>query len=754
MLNVRLILKIALCALISSTNMAAGTNNGETVLLENTIAKNPVARFDLTNGTPALVVDGQRLPTMNYWMIFNHLKNDEAAQLQLIQNSRDNGVHFYWISTSKIKPTGRGEYDFSAVDEKCEFLLSEDPDAYIGLFVELDNHCNPELKSWVDSHPDEQLRDSHGSNDILYPGGAHRQFPSMSSKLWQDLAEDILRKTIRHVRAAPYGHRVIGYQPTAGISWEWMHFGSYVGPQPPEDLIDYSEPARQGFIDWLKTNYANIKALNSRWGTTYTSFDQIILPPKEDRLRSDLFSFLDAEKSQKEIDLRRYHAEVVADVIIRYARAVKEETNGESLCGCFYGYVMQLMAPVIGQLSGHRALHKVLQSPYVDYLISPSLYQDRAIGGGSGFMSTTDSVRLHGKLWIDQADLRTHNADVTPRTENADESKAVMLRHFGHALASGCSEQWYDFSKGWIAGDVELMRLAGKLRQIEERLMDIPRTAHDSRGSIAVITDEKSADYTAMTSRIHFDTVVKQYQALSRTGAGFDTYLLDDLQSLPDYKCYLFLNTFRITKSQQEFIDKNLKRDGKTLIFVCAPGITDENKLLPERVSEITGIKMDVMDHQMSPKVVIDKKDHPMLKYANEGMSYIGTGPFGPIFIPREGQILGLLEGESDKPGLVVKQNDIWISVFSTAPVLPAELLRGIAEEAGCTMTNPTDGDITYVGDKMITVHTEKGGRRKLNVEPKEGEAEDLLTGEQYTVTNGTFNVELQPRSTTLFLVQ
>jgi hypothetical protein len=363
-------------------------------------------------------------------------------------------------------------------------------------------------------------------------------------------------------------------------------------------FVDYCEPARLAFIEWARHAYVDIAALNAAWKINHGSFDDITIPSKEQRVCADLGPFLDPQKSRREIDYRTYYSEQVATVILRLARAIKEETNGESICGVYYGYVTHVLGPYRYQLIGHSALHKVLESPDVDFLMSPSDYGDRQIGGGSGLMSATDSVRLHGKAWIDQADLRTYRSTQNiGRLASLSDSKAGWIRHFGNALVSGACEQIYDFSQGWTSGDPRLMRLMGRLRDIEDRMMNVSRNAGASSDSIAVIVDEKSTYYTAMASSIHLDTVANQLSALCRIGVGFDTYLLDDLSEMPPYKCYLFLNTFRITTEQQAYIDKNLKTNGKTLIFIYAPGITDENRLLPERVSQITGIDMEVVQH-------------------------------------------------------------------------------------------------------------------------------------------------------------
>ncbi|MDO8588088.1 MAG: beta-galactosidase [Armatimonadota bacterium] len=705
--------------------------------------KPPTAKYEIRSGAPALIINGQAHTTMNYWV-------DYPETPGLIGNCRDNGLHIYFLNVGDTPWKEDGTFDFSEVDAKCAAVLAQDPDAYIIFGVALDNQINRGLQAWVDAHPNELVRDSNGSDSFPDYGGRPSKAPSMASKKWLAMAEDLLRGLIRRARATRYGERVIGYHPANGVTFEWQQWASVASPPV---FVDYSEPARRAFIDWLRREYADVAALNASWKTALASFDEIAIPSKEDRCRTDVFTFLDPEKSGREIDFRRYYSELVADDIVRLARVVKEETNGKSICGVFYGYVTHVLGPYRYQLVGHSALRKVLESPDIDYMLSPSDYGDRQVGGASGFMSVTDSVKLHGKVWIDQADLRTHHSTQTGKSETLADSKANMIKHFANALVSGCSEQLYDFSLGWTSGDTRLMRLAGKLREIEQRTFGVSRSLEPGQHSIAVIVDEQSTYYTGMASWIHLETVVTQYAALARTGAGFDTYLLDDLQRMPEYKCYLFLNTFRITKEQQEFIDNRLKKDGKTLIFVYAPGITDGDSLRPGRISEITGINMEVLDREIPLRMKIGAIAG-ITRYLKPGDAYGYANKYGPVAIPKEGEVLGVLETEPDKPGLVMKQNPEWTCVFSVTPSLPAGLLRGIAEYAGVRVTNPTDGDITFVGDRLIAVHTLMGGRRKLRCGAGAKKVEELVTGKSYVVKDGVFEVDLPPRSTCLYLAR
>ena len=697
----------------------------------------PTAKFQYINGSPVLKINGKTHTAMNYWI-------DVPEVADLIENCRDNGIHIYWLTVAPTPWKSGGEFDFSILDKRLATLLSKDPNAYVFCIVPLDNQINTGLAAWTDAHPSELVKTSEDTTIPDY-GGNNSVAPSLASKVWQNMTADLLKKLIGHIKTGEYADRVIGYIPASGVSYEWQQWGSVAWPPV---FVDYSECARVAFVEWLQKKFKRVDKLNSAWKTNYVSFDEVQIPSKESRCRRDLFTFLDPETSRSEIDFRRYYSDVVANDILRLARVIKEETEGKSIFGVFYGYVAHVLGPYRYQLIGHSSLRKALDSPDIDFLVSPSDYGDRQVGGASGFMSVTDSVRLNKKVWVDQADLRTHHAHIEPRAADLNDSKACMIRHFGSALAAGCVEQLYDFSAGWTAGDKQLMEVAGKLRQIESRIYDVPRKMFDVDRSIAVIIDEQSTDYTDMASSIHNEAIVFQWPALARTGVGFDTYLLDDIAKFPKYKCYLFLNTFRITKDQAKRIGA-LKRNGNVLIFVYAPGITDGDKLDLNRVSEITGIKMDIKKEEAAHRINIPK-DALGLK---NNVVY-GTGnPYGPLFIPKEGEVIGTEEG-SLSPGLVMKKYPNWTSVYSVSPNIPASVLSKIAEQAGISIVNPYEGDITFVGDRVVVVHTVDGGSRKLNIGRDYKEAEELISGKTYPLKNGFAEVKLEARSTSIFLAK
>jgi hypothetical protein len=116
-----------------------------------------------------------------------------------------------------------------------------------------------------------------------------------------------------------------------------------------------------------------------------------------------------------------------------------------------------------------------------------------------------------------------------------------------------------------------------------------------------------------------------------------------------------------------------------------------------------------------------------------------------------DGEVLGILEGVG-KPGLAVKKFPKWTSIYSAAPNLPPALLRGIAQYAGLPVVNAFEGDVTYVNDRLVLVHTTVGGERHLNFSGKSGKVKEMISAKEFELENGYLTVNLKPRSTYIFL--
>jgi len=710
----------------------------------------------LPGHVPAFDINGKILPVMHT------MTNDSAVpamQKAIVENSRDNNVNLIWLNIREFDWNPDGKSTFQKMDEAVNAVLEANPHAYIVLNVNIDPSRNLGMRKWFDLHPDQLIRKEDGTTALSgYRGVPNRgeKYASFASKIWIDDATQSWRELIRHVRSGPYADRVIGYVPIAGISAEWFYYGSQ-----GQDFVDYSKPFTEAFANWAKAQYhGDLALLNKTWNTHYASFDAIQLPSKEQRMAADHGAFLDPAKSGEVIDLREFFTQVISGDILDFCHVVKEETNNTAICGTYYGYVMYIGRAYFGVHSGHFALDKVLASPDIDFLMTPSRYQDRGLGGSSGFMTAVDSFKLHGKLYIDQADIRTlHATDPIGKVDTLTDSVSVLEREFANTIINGVAPQWYDFGNGWITGDARLMQAVGKMWQIAKTLQQTPRETIDAPNSIAVITDEKSILYTKVDSMIQDAANNQEIDQLNRTGAAWDNYLLNDLPKLGKYHYFIFLNCFNLSDAQRKYIDDNLKKDGNVLVWINSPGIIDDSKSTfaqatydPNRVSEVTGFQLkQIPDGPLVNQMLAD--DNPLQHDILKGTVFGSSRLSGIRFVPQDGVALGQFP-DDNLTSLAIKKFPNWTSIYSSAPTLPAALLRNIAKMANVPVINNRAGDVTYVSKNLFAVHSLGGGERVFTVGANYKTAKEVFSDQTYKVQNGQFTVMVPSGGTMLFLLE
>lgn len=720
----------------------------------------PVAKLTYLPGDiPAFEINGKTLPTMHAIAS----RDDPEMDLTILQNTRDAGIDLIWLNLPigfEWKPDAAP--DFSKIDQRLAEVTTAHPDAYFVLNVPLDPVYNPGMRKWNDLHPEELAQQEGNNSEVGGYHGAKTKAPSYASTVWLDDATAAWRALIRHVRSGPWADRVVGYAPISGISWEWFYWGSQ-----SKDFLDYSAPFQRAFRAWLGDIYGkDITRLNRAWHSQYSDFDQIPVPTQAERDTEDPSNFLAPEQYGAVVDLHAFFAHLISDDILRFCRIVKEESDGNAICGTYYGYVIYIGFAYFGVHSGHFALHKILESPDIDFIMSPSRYGFRNMGEDSGFMTTVDSCKQHKKLYIDQIDIRTFRgtgrSGELSRIPTLQGSVEVLRREFSNCLVNGVAPQWYDFGKGWILGDTRLMQAVGQMHEIETDLQTSGRKTRDTDRSVAVIVSESSIFHNKVNSDIQNSAVNNQISPLNRAGVAWDSYLLSDLESLPDYPCYLFLNCFDLTAQQREYIEKSLKTNGKTLVWIYAPGILEptagapraETTYDPKRIADLTGFQTASV--APGPLLARFAPQAPFVEPADEkgkNVVYGYSKESSPRFIILDGEPQSLFTDDAGV-AMAVKQFPNWTSVYSVAPSLPASMLQHIARLAGVPVVNERTEDVTYVSGDLFAVHSLSGGARTFRVPGSTKQVRELFSGSIYPVKDGQFDAQLQPSSTVLYSIE
>ncbi len=444
-----------------------------------------VATVEPYKGVPTLHINGQPNAAMSYMSY-----NPNTKYYTQFGNA---GVHIFTFSAtpteagytlSKETWTAPNKWDYSQTDERSMMVMSSDEHAYF--FPRLYLRAP---KWWTDSHPDELVTyDPGDGKPIPFLHSEGRRVPSWASEVWRKDTAMAIQRYIRHMEQSPWADRLIGYHIASGTTEEWMMWGGN-----DDQWVDYSKPNREAFHRWLKAKYSSIDALRTAWQNTNVTFDTAAIPTKKQRAASTFDSLRDPSSEQQVIDYYLYNSDLVVDTIAYFAQVVKQATRNEKLVGAFYGYVLQLAADQRQQNAGHLSIKKLLECPHVDFITSPTSYAFRAPGTGyTHFMSLSDSVKAHGKLWMDENDYKTW---LSPgligdwgKTATCEESIQQQQREFGCVMGHSCGKWWFDMGGGWF-DDPKMMKAIGNMAGIADKSLAWDRSPADE---IALIVDPHS----------------------------------------------------------------------------------------------------------------------------------------------------------------------------------------------------------------------------------------------------------------------
>jgi len=524
-------------------------------------------------------------------------------------------------------------------------------------------------------------------------------------------------------------------------------------------LTDYSAPAKAAFRSWLRRRYENEEHLQEAWRDPQAKFPSAQPPSPREVAAAAKGDFLDLSRGSRVADWWRFLSDLTADTIEHYARIVKRESQGDWLCGAFYGYVVQFHEPRI-VTAGHLAIDRLTRSPDLDYFFSPALYSHRSLkpGGYSTFMSLVDTYHLHGKLWCNENDLRTFRvldvpnvkADQIDRRQTPEETIALLRRQLGCVLARGCGHSYFDMSGGWYDDP----RLAAEIRTqvaVADRAL---RADRSSASEIAVVIDPDAFTGQAFLTRVNTWLILGQIASLGSMGTPFDLVTLRDMEHLPPRKLWVFLNLFNPTTEQIDRIQRRLREDRAMGLFVYAPGY----QAGPEAMYRLTGMQV-VADDKRRPVNVTVPGDGSLVDrevtYGTRspiGPASFGEGEISPTFHVEDHQaeVLGF-DAATERPALCVKEMDGWTSCYSAAPCVAPSVLRALAKRAGVHVYIDEDA-VVYANGSLVSVTVVDPGRRTIRL-PRPATVEDGFTGQMLARQASEVDVEFAERESKLLLL-
>ena len=720
------------------------------------VAARPWAQVvvDRSQGRPRLSVDGKPVPWAFYVSPFWNSNDAQVADF------RQAGVRVYlvplvlgWQVYGDRGPwRGAGRYDFAEVDELLWRVLRVDPGGYVLFYM----GCDP-YREWGAENPDEVTCDQNGRKAIVQmhpkrwgddPQPPERFAPSLvSPKLRRDTAET-LRQLVRHVEASAPGKAVIGYHVAGSNDGQWFQWVKL----DPQDLhlADYSPGAQASFREWLQRRYGNdAEAFRRGWKQPEVTFASARVPGAERAWAGS--GILDAATQQDVADATRFYSEGVAETVLELAATLKQATPRPILCGTYY-------EDITCNSANHIALGRLLESDAIDFLAGPAAYSIRMPGYQGAVRSVFASTLLHGKTYLTEQDWRSWRSSPDGpennfnwgRAETAAAHNAMVRRECGMMLAFGLGTWWYDMSGGWFRDDQIMAGIGESLGAFRRDLA----VAAVPQADLAVIVSEEANDWIAppAAGAYRYDGIVRQIEELNVAGVPYRLYLQSDLgrPTLPRHRAYLFLNPYVITPAQAQAIAE-LKRDGRLLAFVHAPGVVGAADPATA-VAALTGLAVARLPDRERLTTTVRAGDHELVRQLDAGVNYAG-GIGGPAYAVTDPAATPLA-CYAGTPDVAAAARDFgtWKSVFIGSPGLTAEFAQRLARWAGCWCVAEA-GDAVYASDRIVTIHALFPGHKVLRLQ-QAARVTDLTSGQMVAARAATVEVDMQRGETRWFWLE
>lgn len=605
-----------------------------------------------------------------------------------------NGIRLFQMQCSGLNSTlglpysnygaawvGDHRYDFTALDRQLSMFMRFAPEGYFMLMVQLD------MPEWW-----------RKENDC--PWNSYTQLgEALFEEKWVSDACDYLQAFIRYAEEK-YGDKVFAYSFSAGCATEW-------------------------FDGWYES-VSERKAADYRKKTCCPDAPV----PTAAQVRSTGLPSLRGDDSPV-YRYQKYCADLIPDLILRFARAAQQILEHRKILGLFFGYTDQ---PVHWQnQTGTNGYEKVWASPDIDMLFSPASYKTREVSGVGSYQYTVDSVGLHGKLYLHEIDHRTHLASypldnfylMDSIYETEEETIAVLRRELCAAAVKDGALWWFDFMGGYYASPGLEAELRTEMAVLE-KLYALP---HRSVSEIAVFVDPMSFLRMQDETRMPQDCVWHNRDSLHNCGAPYDYFNLKDLPDVDPgpYKMFVFLNAVEMTDDVKRVIREELK--DKTKVWIYAPNRASGG------MAEVCSVNVTEID-------LPDGK----IRYGDDSFGF--SDPASPMFSVEDAHAEILARYENGLPAVGRKGKDVYIPTGN----VPAALWRDLARAAGVHIYSDTPGalyaDSRFVArqsaeEKDITVHM-----------PFDCTVEELFSGKTYTTENRELNYREENGGVRLFLIR
>lgn len=588
-----------------------------------------------------------------------------------ISAAAEAGVRLFRLNGLDLGWRGAAQFDYQALEGRIEALLALVADAFVLLNVSVDP---PQW--WIRAHPDEcaqYLEHAEDNRGVAV---------SWASQRWRGEAGSALARLVRHVHAADYRERCIGWQLSAGEAGEWRYPNA-------ADLPDVSGPMTAHYRHWSVEQYRrNTGLLRKAWFDARGEFASIACPGARERRRGDFGVLRNPQRSKRILDYYESLSDAQNSAALHFCAQTRKACEGRALVGLSYATISECGSE---PEDGHGLPETVLDSPDVQFLAN------RGASDGSYARALTGSLNLRGKLLF-----HVPAPDCSP----AQAATIALTHQVGVILPAGTAP-----------------RMLRATHDAMERALPLSGKVRRRASPIAVVMDMANRHYiaepAAQSSPLNAALLTAQIEELARIGTPFDLYLLSDLfhPKFPDYKVVLFLNTFYLSEAERRRVDARVKRSGTTAVWLWGAGLIGEEGVGSEFGRRLCGQKVRAEANGTSLRVRIAEGNDPLTWGYHPGTHFGVDRAISPTVTIADKSIVRLGANSDNKTVFAARRAEEWTSVVFGTSHVSAGLLRNLLRAAGAHLYSDAGDAATIQADaRSVAVTAPRGGQIQLSL--------------------------------------
>ena len=666
-------------------------------------------------GKPAIHIDGKPTSPFFYALTDRPTGNKtwEEVPAHSIKQFADIGVRLFEVDVPFEYIYTKAGLDASFAVKQLEGLRAICPDCRVIIRL----HVNAPVW-WISEHPDQCVAFADAEavpnkpfpffRSLLDDDLTNVQRTSLASMLWKKESIEVTSKFVRLMRKSAAADSLIGIHVANGLFgeyhyWGFMHYCPDVSPV----MAEY-------FTKWLKRKYGTVRALRKAYNDGSVRFEDVA-PAGLERYILDRGIFRDPSKKRAISDYFECQHEITALDVVDHCRAVKEASDGRLITGAFYCYYLSSFGQAAS--GGHLAEETVLGSEYVDFLCAPQTYSriNRIPGGPGVSRGLVDSVRLNGKLWLDERDQPTHighiDASMTtfPKTESVYMNRTMVMQSF----IRGAGMWFYDFGRHFCTGwwdDPDYVTENSEMKKMTDEMFE---REYEIPADALIVFDTKVFLHTAPRPEDDpiTDTMINIFAVNAfKSGASVEQIYLSDLKKvdLSRYKAVIFANCFLMDDDTLGYIENTVKKKCGNVVFFSYPAYIDGEKFTPERTASVCGTEMREKLVQLVPEFRWKGKFDCGGSYSiNELHLQKKNYKFGaaPMFEVTDENAETVAEYFDGSVAASVKDTGKCRVWYFALPLLASEQISALLSECGCHIYRKPGGT-TMCGGGIIELST------------------------------------------------